>query len=92
VVVYTIDNGRISNKEHLEIKDRFIPLHCAKLGDHGVNQLICRAISTPFVIMLQHRGIKLISGITGEIYAVVQDSVKGNNDLARYRLPGYEGK
>ena len=92
VVVFTFDNDRIINRERLELNDHFIPLRCAKLRDHGVDILICGAISAPFVIMLQHRGIEVINGITGTVETVIQEFLKGDINSPQYLLPGFAGK
>ncbi len=89
VTIFTCNNGIVINKERIELNDHFIPLRCAALRERGVEVLLCGAISSSFVIMLQHRGIKVISGVSGDIEKAVTDFLREGTGLSPAGIPAY---
>ncbi len=92
IVVFNCVNGRITDTQRFVLDETYIPLRASKLKELGINILICGAISNSAEIMLQHHGIEVITGITGDITIVVNEIVNGNIDQPQYRLPGFTGR
>ena len=92
VIVFTCENGKVVKKEHLILDDQFIPLRGMKLKNFGIDILICGAISNPSAFMLQHKGIEVIGGITGNVETVIQEFLSGNINSPQYWLPGFAGR
>ena len=91
VIVFTCEDGKTVKKEPLILDDQFIPLRGMKLKKYGIDVLICGAISNPSAFMLQHQGIDVISGITGNVETVVEEFLRGNIDSPQFWLPGFSG-
>ena len=92
VIVCTCEDGKTVKKEHLILDDQFIPSRSMKLKNVGIDILICGAISNPSAFMLQHQGIEVISGITGNVDVVIREFLRGNINSPQYWLPGFAGK
>ena len=91
VIVFTCEGGKVMKKEQVLLNEQFIPLRCTKLKSCGIDILICGAISNPSTYMLQHQGIEVISGITGNIEAVTREFLRGGINSPQYWLPGFSG-
>lgn len=92
IVVFNYVNGSVTDTQRFVLGETFMPLRASKLKKLGINVLICGAISNSAEIMLQHHGIEVITGITGDIAVVVNEIVNGNIDQPQYRLPGFTGR
>ena len=58
------------------------------LADWEVDVLICGAISQAFEGLLKSRGVSVISGVRGEVAAVVEAYLDGRLDDAEFAMPG----
>ena len=89
VAVFTAENGKVTGRQNLVLDDQFMPVRAMKLRELRINIVLCGAISNPSAAMLQHQGIEVMCGITGNVETVVQEFLKGNIHLPRYWLPGF---
>ncbi len=60
----------------------------AALAGRGVGRLICGAISQPFRAACAARDIEVMSGICGEVEAVIAAATDGSLTGTAFRLPG----
>ncbi len=92
VVVFECFNGKTTDKQRFNLKSKFVFMRTTELKDLGINVLICGAISNHAVFMLQHNGIEVVNGMTGEIDTIIYEFLHDNINQPRYHLPGYVEK
>ncbi len=92
VVVFECMNKKVTDKQRFNLKNTFVFMRTTELKDLGITVLICGAISNSAVFMLQHHGIEVLNGITGEIDTIINEFLHGNINQPRYRLPGFTGR
>jgi predicted Fe-Mo cluster-binding NifX family protein len=71
---------------HLEAAQRL-----QVLRDHGVNTLICGALSADLRRRARELGLTVVSGVAGEVREVVQSYWQNRLDQPRFWLPGCRG-
>ena len=91
ISVFRCRGGEIISKEAYALVDQHPVSRSTLLRNNNVKTLICGAISNQAAVMIQHLGIKLISGISGSIEMVINDYLKGINIREKYILPGFCG-
>ena len=92
LLIVSYKNGTIVDKHRADIAERLPPLRAAKLKELNINTLLCGAISNPLAAMVWHQGINIISGLSGNVEAVLKESLSGGNLMSRYTLPGFTSK
>ncbi len=88
IVLFDCNNKKIINEKRIVFMKQYIPWRAKILKELKVDIIICGAISNWSKIMLHHHGIKIISGITGDMEIVIKEFLNGNTHLDRYRMPG----
>jgi len=68
-----------------------MPLRAARLGQLGVNVLICGSISNPLARLIEARGIRLVPWMTGPVDEVLQAYLAGALPADRFAMPGRRG-
>jgi predicted Fe-Mo cluster-binding NifX family protein len=61
------------------------------LRENGVNTLICGALSADLLRDARGMGLAVVSGVAGEVQAVVQSYWRNSLDLPEFWLPGCRG-
>lgn len=92
LLIVSYKNGTIVDKYRDDIAERLPPLRAAKLKELNINTLLCGAISNPLAAMVWHQGINIISGLSGNVEAVLKESLSGGNLMSGYTLPGFTRK
>ena len=92
LLIVSYKNGTIVDKYRDDIAERLPPLRAAKLKELNINTLLCGAISNSLAAMVWHQGINIISGLSGNVEAVLKESLSGGNLMSRYTLPGFTRK
>jgi predicted Fe-Mo cluster-binding NifX family protein len=64
----------------------------ATLADLDVDLLVCSAISPPLEAMLWMAGIEVVADVCGELSEIVREVATGDTELARFRVPGSQGR
>lgn len=92
LLIVSYRNGKIIDKHKIDITEQLPPLRAARLKNLNINTLLCGAISNPLAAMVWHQGINIISGLSGNVEAVLKESLSGGNLMSRYTLPGFTRK
>jgi len=58
------------------------------LTEHGVQTLVCGAVSRPLQELLASAGIKVIPFVAGDLRQVIQASFDGSLNSAEFKMPG----
>ena len=64
----------------------------ANLQAMGTDLLLCGAIGQVLELNLKARGIQVVSGIAGDVMAVLAAFMRGALDEPRFRIPGASAK
>lgn len=75
--VYNIEGGKIKNKALLDASGSGHSALAGLLGQSDIDTVICGGIGAGAINMLRARGIKVISGASGEIEAAVKAYLDG---------------
>jgi predicted Fe-Mo cluster-binding NifX family protein len=62
------------------------------LREHGVEVLLCGAVSRPLCELLQAQGIRVVPFLRGEMEAVLAAYRSGRFAETRFRMPGCRGR
>jgi len=81
VLVATVENGKILDKEKYSLINLNPIRRSALLKDQGVNVLICGGVSNFTGRLLMSNGIEVIPMVSGEAEEVLNHFVKGNLDV-----------
>ena len=92
LLIVSYKNGTIIDKQRVDISEQLPPLRAAQLKNLNINTLLCGAISNSLAAMVWHQGINIISGLSGNVDAVLKESISGGNLMSRYTLPGFTSK
>jgi len=88
LLLVDIDNGLEQKREVLKMEDP-MPLHrVGYLINHGVDLLICGAITRPLKESFNSDKIKIIPFICGNVEQIITALIKGNNINELFRMPG----
>jgi predicted Fe-Mo cluster-binding NifX family protein len=88
---------RVEGQETRKIADRkctadSIGEKAAHLQAMGTELLLCGAVSSGLLQDLNARGIKVLSGLAGDVAEVVSAFACGSLNNARFQLPGADSK
>jgi predicted Fe-Mo cluster-binding NifX family protein len=92
VLIVTIENGAVVTRSIENIEAPTTVLKLDRLLEHGVETLICGAISEPLHHELTSRGVEVISFVAGEIDEVVDGFLRGALPTPALSMPGCCGR
>ncbi len=87
VVVYK--NGKIVERQKIAVTEQLPSLRAARLKYLKINTLLCGAISNPLAAMVWHHGINIISGLSGDVETVLNESLNAGTLMSQSTLPGF---
>jgi predicted Fe-Mo cluster-binding NifX family protein len=92
VLIVTIEDGSVVARSIENIEAPTTVLKLDRLLDHGVETLICGAISEPLHHELTSRGVEVVSFVAGEIDEVVDSFLRGALPTPALSMPGCCGR
>jgi predicted Fe-Mo cluster-binding NifX family protein len=84
--------GREQTRSEVLLGDEAWPERARHLREHGVEVLLCGAVSRPLCELLQAQGIRVVSFLRGEPEAVLAAYRSGRLTVTRFRMPGCRGR
>ena len=91
VAVSELEGGKVTSRSELTFDSDFLPSRAISLRRWGVQVLICGGISAYQARLVAAQGIKVISGMSGEIDEVLKAYSRGNILESRFSMPGWRG-
>jgi predicted Fe-Mo cluster-binding NifX family protein len=88
LLVVSYKNGKIVDKQNVAVTEQLPSLRAARLKALEIDTLLCGAISNPLAAMVWHHGINIISGLSGAVETVLNESLSTGTLMSRYTLPG----
>jgi predicted Fe-Mo cluster-binding NifX family protein len=88
--LFDINEGMICRLREISLDMGIVSLRVAQLRSLKIDTLICGAISEAAAMMIRHSGMRLITGITGNVHLVVEAYIKNDLDQPCFLLPGFE--
>ena len=64
----------------------------ARLRGHGIEILLCGAVSRPLCALLQAQGVRVVPFLRGSVEAVLAAYRDGQLSEARFHMPGCRGR
>ena len=92
IVLVDIENGRELQRKDQSLKSRKEFERAQEVCGHGVQVLLCGALSNSMQSALKRTGIQVISFICGDLEDVLNAYVQGRLSDQCYQMPGIEGK
>jgi len=88
LLLVDIENGREISREEVSIDVKRPPDRVAKLKEHGVDMLICGAISRVLANMITASGIQVLPYVTGRVNDVLEAYLAGRLAKPQFSMPG----
>jgi len=92
LVVLQVENRREQGRTEVHLADPAPQARVRSLVEHGVDVLICGAISRPLAEMCAAAGITVIAWVSGDFEAVVEAFVEDALPNPAYTMPGCCGR
>lgn len=92
VVIAEIEDNREQRRQTVPLYSRDLTRRAAELAQHGVNVLICGAISLPLEAVLDAAGVRVIPQTCGGVNEVLRAFVAGRLDDGAFLIPGCCGR
>ena len=89
LMIFEIRDGMEIRRERVKFQTRVIPAMVGILSDHGVDVLVCGAVSRPFASMVIYSGIELVPFISGPTEDILRAYLCGRLADPRYLMPGH---
>lgn len=87
-----IDRGEIVEKSFIKISENASLLRIGFLKDHGVQLVICSAVSRECACAVARMGITVLPGIIGEADDVLEAFARNSLTSERFAMPGCCGR
>ena len=89
LLVVEIEIGAVTKRRNHPMNPSLPPVfQAAMLTDMGVEVVICGSISRELATMIRSSGIRIISGITGDIGDILQAYLNDTLYSPRFQVPG----
>lgn len=88
LLVIDLVDGIETGREEIAMTDVYPALRVQRLRSHGVDVLICGAISNPIAALTESAGITLMPWISGNTDEIVDAFKNGELMSPRYIMPG----
>ena len=85
VRIYDVEGRSV---RHSSVADMPAGHHAGALREHGVDLLICAAVSSQLESLIWVSGIEVVSDVCGPADAIARAFAAGDTALSRYRSPG----
>ena len=92
LVVADIGDGRLGNRQTVQLVNGDMHARARQLADLEVNVLVCGAISLPLETVLDSAGIEVFSQTCGEVDVVLAAFVAGSVPEDAFLMPGSCGR
>jgi len=92
VVIAELEGNREQRRQTVPLYSRDLARRAAELAQHGVNVLICGAISLPLEVMLDAAGVRVIPQTCGGVDEVLRAFAAGQLDDRAFLMPGCCGR
>ena len=76
------------DRSQVDLPDESLPQRVAMLKNHGVDVLICGAISRPLAFMVTGVGIEVLPYVSGPVDEVLKAYLTGQLTEHRFTMPG----
>jgi predicted Fe-Mo cluster-binding NifX family protein len=83
--IYDVDNGSV---RQTSVADMPAGHRAGALREHGIDLLICAAVSSQLEPLIWVSGIDVVSDVCGPADAIARAFAAGDTTLGRYRSPG----
>jgi predicted Fe-Mo cluster-binding NifX family protein len=83
--IYDVENGSV---RQASVADMPAGHHAGALREHGIELLICAAVSSQLESLMWVSGIDVVSDVCGPADAIARAFAAGDTALGRYRSPG----
>lgn len=83
--IYDVENGSV---RQTSVADMPAGHHAGALREHGIELLICAAVSSQLESLMWVSGIDVVSDVCGPADAIARAFAAGDTTLGRYRSPG----
>ena len=87
LLVVHIKDNHIHQKRTVDFKESLPSLRAGRLQSLRITTVLCGAVSDPLSIMICHRGIEVIPGLTGDADMVLAAYINGQ--LFRCHAPDF---
>lgn len=87
-----VDGDREIRREEVGIEDTQPALRAKRVAEHGVNTLICGAISAPLQAILTAAGVRVLPHACGPVEEVFQAFLTGHLGDGAFLMPGCCGR
>lgn len=88
LLVVESDGGGLGGRRELEIVGATVNARANSLAAAGVDVLVCAGVSTPLAETLGSCGLRIISGVAGDVEDVLVALVAGDVEAPRFAMPG----
>lgn len=88
LLIVDFEGGRIKDRLRVDFVEKTIVGKAARLREHGVQVLLCGAISRPLENMISASGIRVVPFLRGTVDEVIEAYFSGRLQDARFVLPG----
>ncbi len=89
LMIFQINDGREIRRDCVKFSTRVVPAMVGILSEHGVDILICGAVSRPFAAMVIHSGIELVPFLSGCTQDIIAAYFSGTLADPKYFMPGH---
>lgn len=86
------DNALEQSRREETLADEEPGRRAERLADLGVTTLVCGAISQPLLLLLEAKGIEVVSRVCGEVDEVLAAFLAGGLCADRFAMPGCCGR
>ena len=88
LLVVDVEDGNATRRMTVSLADMPLLERSETLARRRIDTLICAGISDPMSRYLTGRGIRLISGIAGDVERIIEAYCQHRLSDARYQMPG----
>ncbi len=88
LLVVDLEQGRPVHRAYLDLHEEGVLDRARRIGQLGIEVLICGALSRPLELALDAAGIRLIAQTCGEVDEVIEAFASGRLRQRRFRMPG----
>ncbi len=92
VLLVEADKALEQSRREATLADEEPERRAERLGELGVTTLVCGAISHPLLVLLEARGIEVVSRVCGEVDEVLAAFLGGELRSDHFAMPGCCGR
>jgi len=88
LVVFEAEGDQVLARSDIELSDGHMEARARELADHGVEVLLCGALSRDMARALTQHSIRVVSQLCGRAEAVLEAFLSDGLDTGRFLRPG----